>query len=219
MSGIHAILMGTFGNYPIVRGSNVGTNTSSPGTSATVQLPTGIVSGELLLIFGYFDVTVGTGLAITGWTRYINTTGPVIGGFWRIADGSEGATAAATWGTNAVSSWISMRISNWHGSAAPQIGTATSGTSASPDGPNLTPSWGAKNTLWLSVVSSAASGDVATAWPSGYIAAQIESSTGTTYGYIRAAAKGLNAASENPGAYTLTNSCSWRAQTVGVRGI
>ncbi len=98
-AGVH--LSGTVLGAPFWQA--IATTTSGGFSSFTVNLPSGIVSGQLLLMF------VGTNSAVTGsdintpsgWTsiRHDTITQMHSRSFWRIADGTEGATITVTTAT------------------------------------------------------------------------------------------------------------------------
>lgn len=206
-----------FGDFPFVVASNNGTDNTTTTTSATIQLPASIQAGQLLLIFGCLNGAHGA-VAITGWTALYDNTGTSGGNvvcLYKIATGSEGATASASWTTARTNKWRSLSIGGWHGTSPPEGATFLNHTSANPDPPALTPSWGATNTLWFAHIGFVNASQPVTAFPANYTTDQY--STTTTGAEVALASRKVNGASENPGTFTLTASGAYDAATVGIR--
>lgn len=187
------------------------------GETAThlVPMPATVNAGDLLVtMFGYGNNSTLT--APTGWTALHLTTNP--GLFWgttryRIADGTEDSTAV-TYALNASAKAAAhtYRFTGWAGTA-PEVGVAVIGNSTNGDPPNLTPSWGAADTLWLAIVF--VNGGVSLSYPANYT-----DNTGNGLGGANGIVTGttrreLNAASENPAAYVFTSN-AWIAQTLAI---
>ncbi|OGG60690.1 hypothetical protein A2765_03830 [Candidatus Kaiserbacteria bacterium RIFCSPHIGHO2_01_FULL_56_24] len=186
------------------------TNTSAETlatTSHSVALPAGIAAGdELLVLFSAKTVTFNLP---TGWTELYNSGADDPGLFVirRVADGGEGSTLTVTTGGAQKSDHVSYRFS---GAAAAEISTAATGTSVNPDPPSLTPAGGALDYLWLAIEANA--GDSASAYPTSYTNGfEVIGDAG-----IASARRELNAASENPGTFTIAASNVWKAVTVAV---
>lgn len=193
-------------NFPVVQS----TNTTFGVATGIHNLPTGIVSGDLLLL-NYQSGTTTVPSAPAGWTQLYNQGTPTNNQrgaiFYRVANGSEGSTVTVSGG--ATQSSITYRIDTYTG--VPEI-ASTSGASGTnnPDPPNLTPSWGLYKNLWLAlgwVNFASISGT-----PSGYL------NTITIASRLTSSQRQLLAASENPTNYTQTSSASWLGVTLGVKG-
>tara|TARA_R110000868_G_scaffold59052_2_gene181433 strand:+ start:54 stop:713 length:660 start_codon:yes stop_codon:yes gene_type:complete len=67
-------------------------------SSVSANLPSGIAAGDLLVMF--VSIATATGNTITtpsGWTQFLaQVTGPRTGAYYKVADGSEGATQSVT---------------------------------------------------------------------------------------------------------------------------
>ena len=136
--------------FPAIAATN--TSTGASGTSHTVNLPTGIAAGNLLVIvFG------GVGAATTtfpaDWTRLGGGgTSGTLDVAWKIATGTEGSSIVVTTGaTSITSNHKSYRIT---GGDRVVIGTnVTISSSATADPPSLTPGWWAssQDILWLAI--------------------------------------------------------------------
>lgn len=208
--------------FPVVAATT--SSESSATSSHTVNLPSGISSGHLLTI----HITCrNSTLPITfpaGWTQIGSdyTSGGVASShninadYYRIADGGEGATITVTTGGggNACAS-VSNRITGHHASSAPEGGTPASATSANPNPPSLSPSWGAEDTLWI-----ARAGVVGTRttsvypYPDGNANIQSSGSNTVTLTYCE---QDENASSDDPGTFTVSLSDNWAAQTIAIR--
>ena len=198
--------------FPVVEAT---ATDSFKSKTPNVNLPTGITSGDLLVMFigGRDDVGTGGIGWPAGWTELmddLDTGNPRAAVAYRIADGTEGSSIGITMSSDRDLVSYCYRISGTSGNA-PEIADAT-GTSSSPNPPNLTPTWGSKDTLWL-VYGSCDDGRAFTAAPTNYtdFTAQDRSqaSTGT-------ARRELAATSENPGSFTIDQSEPWQAVTVAV---
>src|ERR1051326_308368 len=123
---------------PAVAGTPATTAISSATTSATINLPSGIVAGETLMLF-LGDVAAGTSSA-AGWTAEAGANTRML---YRKADGAEGSTVTVACPSSKIAA-IVYRIS---GAAdptvtAPFVSSTTNGTSANPNCPACTPTGG-----------------------------------------------------------------------------
>lgn len=197
-----------------------------PVTSMPVLMPVTVNSGDLLIVTVEVR-NAGTWTKPTGWTDIstLSQTGGgggvgKLNGFYKIADGSEGATTP-TW-TASISTtaiWQVIRVTSWHGTTPPEALTS-SGDASNADPPNLTPSWGADDTLWLAIAGHTAGSSAAfTAAPTNYTAFQNDgTSTGGSAVSLASATRNLNASSEDPGTFTAGGSNRfWTAATLAIR--
>jgi|SRR3989344_3110222 len=137
-----------------------------------------------------------------------------------IASGGE-KTVVPTSTLSERSSHLVLRIAAaaWHGTTPPEVTTAT-GTSATPDPPSLTPSWGSADTLWIAsfVIDDPAVSLPVTGWPTSYSGNQVSCGSGdTSTAGIAIATRGLAATTEDPGSFSTTASDNWAAATIAVR--
>ena len=202
-------------SFPQVAATNTSSEDSAVG-SHTVALPTGIQSGDLLIAF--FDASggIGSGVTITwpgGWTEFasqLSHSGSPSSGLalyfraaYRQADGTEGASITVTTSSNASSGHNTYRITGAEDPAtqAPEAATVQSTAAETTiDPPLLTPTGGAKDYLWLAVAASRGGGTLS-ATPTNYTNLLQDSGADATLGSSR---RELNAASEDPGAFTVT---------------
>ena len=204
--------------FPQVAAVNGGGNTTNT-TSHTVNLPSGIVSGNLLLVFFASDGTP-TITFPSGWTQLFQTAGGTdvkFGAWYRIADGTEGATITVTTSASECSNHTSYRITGYSGT--PEVGTSATGNSTTPNPPSLTPSWGAKDTLWFACQGNDGS-TATTAYPTNYTNGRNDNnSVSDPTASVATARRELNAASEDPGTFTIATARNWVANTVAVKPI
>jgi hypothetical protein len=170
------------------------------------------VTGQSHQSSTFGTVTWPSGWNVSGLSQASNVRQEV---GWRVLDGTEGIAVRLTLSASRYMDWACMVFRNHGGSAeVAQVG----GTSTSMDPPNLAPSWGSDDTYWLAGATYFQGQRFVTALPGSY---------GNQLGVIRwdnSNAGGVilmsrtnAAASENPGAYTLSTSQAWVACTIGIR--
>ena len=205
--------------FPTIAASNSG-NSGGNATSHTVNLPTGISSGNLLIV-SFSNDGSATVTWPSGWTQLfstVNGTNNILSVAYRIADGSEGTTITVGTSGNESSAHTSYRITGHDSSTAPAYGTAATDSSANPNPPSLTPAWGAADTLWLSVYGWD-SNATNSSYPTNYTLGQVTNlynhqRQGTG---IASAGYNLNASSQDPGTATLSVTKAWVANTLAIR--
>lgn len=189
-----------------------------------------------------FGFTAAAGdLVLMGCGSDSGITGHTHGGSWSELDeqtasgvrgsiaqliAAGGETTDSVTGSGTADRWeaayVRIPAGEWHGTTPPEIVASTTGTSAAPDPPAITPSWGNEpGTIFVTFVITDDSVDVAiNSYPTDYDAAQIDSSATTSSANVGAAvrADGAHSHPENPGAYGLSASEAWRAWTIAVRG-
>jgi hypothetical protein len=197
-------------------------NTSD--TNHVIDLPGSIASGNLLIV-GFCNSTLDStpNAAISGFTplgssNLVNAQGH-LSIFYKIADGSEGATVTGTTDLPEVCAAFAMRVTGFNVTTPAEINTATKGLSSStidPDPGSLTPSWGAKDTLWIAVCYGDEPGTDIDAFPSNYP---------DNNGYIKAdnvaigiATLNENTAISDPDPFSLdTNNRRWTCFTLAIQ--
>ena len=209
-------------SYPTVEATNTSTESSYAQTH-DVSLPTGIESGDLLLLFFAIQAqSDGAVLTPSGWTQLygadVGTNGEMRC-WYRTANGAEGATVTVDSSPGGgVSAHVTYRISGWDASEVPEAATPATGTSTSPDSASLTPSWGSAKALWLTAAHASAS--TSATQPTNYGDLKHANTGGTNawHAQMAVASRENEASSENPGAWTIGTSVVWVAGTVGVKG-
>lgn len=198
----------TAASYPLVK-SRATTN-SAPSTTHSINLPTGIIAGDLLLML--VGASGITGVS-AGWTAL-----DALSALYRIADGTE-TPPTITVGPSAVNlTAVVYRIANYSG--VPQSASIVTGASATThDPPALSPSWGLKNTLWFAqgtcptnTVTSFAS------TPANYTDADFLAPPvpGASTNLLWVGRRSLAAATEDPSAFTTAAGIGCRVRTIGV---
>ena len=189
-------------------------------TSMAVNMPASIASGDLL-IAGVGVRNAGTWTPPSGWTVLNEQAGGgAVGesGVWyKIANGSEGATQTWTAGTATTAAWHVRKVTSWHGTTPPEY-TSTNGDAVAVNPPSLTPSWGAADTLWIAFSGSSAQAMTYSAAPTNYgDLASTTASTGGGASNCGSATRQLNATSDDPGTFTTSTNRWWAAFTIAVR--
>lgn len=216
LGGSFASLLGSTAltsSFPVVEATNI--SSTSGSATQVVNLPAGISSGDLLLIFlGMQDGrTINTP---SGWTQlYNNNSDPSAACFYKVASGSEGASVSVTLSSSSIGGHTSYRISNYQGT--PEAATLNGPTSsANPNPPSLTPSWGSAKTLWITATHNRNP----SADPS--VSSYPANTTNGIYGHVTGAGmataqRQLEASSWDPNTYTMSASVAWCANTVAIR--
>lgn len=204
--------------FPTVQ-SVTGTAFSSAATSFAVAMPATVNSGDLLVML--FGAGAGGSTPPTGWTLIDAWNANVI--FARAADGTEGGTTATvTIGASSKAAALVYRITGWinSGTITNDVKKADGASDgANPDPPSLTPGW-TDDTLWLAMAWSNASTTL-TSVPTNYTSGQVQASGGTggatTKYTVFGAQRQLNAATEDPGTFTIGSSNTSIGMTVAIR--
>lgn len=213
---------------PTVAGTNESAVTTA-GTTHTVNLPTSIAAGDLLIVlFGHAQAVTLNSLA--GWNELVDDgVANGIGVLWRRADGTEtGSPPTISVGTSGStkSCHISYRISGANNTSAPAISTVATGTSAAPDPTTCNPGT-SKDRLWITFFVNAGEEADDDTWcnnaATGY-GSLLQKTTGTgglpaTNCSIASCVKTATASSDDaawPAAST-DQSLGWRAMTIGIQ--
>lgn len=219
--GFSAVVSG----FPVL--SNITTTAKgSTGTTVSVNLPSGISSGNGLIII-LTQYGGGTFTTPSGWTLLNSTATTGLGAprtavYARVASGTEGSTQAISTSTTNESTAISFKVTNWFGAVTSGMeATASNQTTTTPDPPSLTASWGSANNLWIAYVGSRGSRNL-TAYPTNYTLYQTQAlnPSNSTRGETFMAGRELATATENPGTFTFdSTSREVVAGTLVIRGI
>lgn len=205
--------------FASVAATNQGNDTVN-STSHTVNLPSGIASGHLLIV----AISMDGNTTLTwpaGWTTLSGPTNSGGDGTlevrYRVADGTEGSSISITTAASEACSYITWRITGWHGTSAPEAGTPGTGSTANPDPPSVTASWGSDDNLFLVILGWGASNLNISGYPSNYSDNQItDAANNGGIGGIAAATRNLASDTDNPGTFTL-GATTWVANTIVIR--
>lgn len=187
-------------------------SSASGVTTFNVTMPSSVAAGDLIIVaIGDNGRHYNTP---TGWTLVAQNSADHGSVFQKIADGSEGASVAfSQTGTASSPGALAARITgNFNANAESASSEYTTNTSSF-DAPSLTPSWGATDTLWLDVIAGRDSRTI-TGTPTSYTLNEAGPGTAPLTGL---ASRNLNAASEDPGAATLSGTTRGLAVTIAVR--
>lgn len=201
----------------------LGTTYNTGGTTATshvISLPASHASGDLLLVVFQTDSDRADTVTFPGdWTQLFEVQVDAAGSSnlavgYKTSDGT-GTTVTLTTAMGENATGRVYRIQNWYGSGAPEYATAT-GTSANPDPPNLTPTWGSAATWWLACYSNNGGVGANSVYP--LTDNQWFAGTGGSGSAGGAACDQVETAtSKNPGTFTDDFSAAWAAATIAVR--
>lgn len=198
---------------PTIVGSNTANAAAGSGSTVTVNLPSGIVAGNLIIIW------IGTGDNIsTGPSGYTEITSaaatPAVAVYAKVATGGESSTSFTKAADTVESVWVTARVGTWWATSAGWNGARAAQLSATPDPPSLTTGFGSVPTLFFASMGIQALRNV-TGTPTGYTVVQQGSLSNTkVYVYYKIA----TAATDDPSAFTLGLSAGWVATTTGIRG-
>jgi poly(3-hydroxybutyrate) depolymerase len=199
--------------------SNV-SETTTASTSHVVSMPAGDNTAKDLLVAIAYGAAAGAVTPPTGWSEIANSGSGAAGlSIYKNTTGESNATITFTSTNSARSAHNSWAITG--GSGNIEVSSAATATSLSPDSANLTPSWGSKETLWLTGCYMGGK-DVSlfSSYPTNYTTDGIISDTnGGVVGHCCCASsvRVATAASEDPGAFTFTGTNRvWHAFTVAI---
>ena len=208
--------------FPTVQ-SATGNNSGANTTSQVITFDGGTAVGDRVLVFITNDG--GAGMSVTsgtGWAQLFQRTVDGVTArltcFWKDWDGS-GDNLTLDCSASEGLSWaiVAIEAGTFDDTTDPEVGTASFGTSDSPDPPSLNPTnWDVEDTLWIA--SYGWDGNVAhSAYPTNYSSNQFTTRWANTGGAgVAVATRNNAAASEDPGVGTLASSEQWAAQTVAI---
>ena len=196
------------------------TSVGVDATSHPIDLPGGLLTGDLILVFFSCDgnptVSINTGVSGEGWTieSYAYGTTAVTGAvIWKISDGTDALTL--TTNQAQVSNTQAYGLYNVNASDPITVTSAT-GASGNPNPPSNTGAYGAVDYLWFAVAAADSYASLATAGPAdfyGFLATSINVGGSSS---INSAYRSLNTAGAyDPGTFTITPTDEqWAAFTV-----
>jgi hypothetical protein len=217
--------------FPQVAGTSTGTGAS--GAGMLITLPAGVTAGDRLVVIAGWDLTIGDaatmGLTGSGWSKRREdlSSANIAAVYEKVADGNDALTVTLSGnGAAELGSYLALRITG-HDPAAPvevasQNHNDVAGTTtATPTPPGLTPSWGADDTLWIAAAAWDNASRSLSAYPVSYVSNLTYADGGAQSAAVgvAAATRELNAATETPGAFTLTAVEQWSAFTIAVKPV
>lgn len=174
-----------------------------------VTLPSGITSGEILLLVTREGRAPGGMYTPSGWTHLVSSsTTAMMSAFYRVADGTEGSTVAVTIHDGSELTGSGRMVAHsYRISGAETTGTPVAGAVANTATvPSLTPAWGSAENLWLAFYTDRYTDWTLTALPTNYTnAVEIYPATSSDAQYsMVAGSRLLTATTEQPGLFTRT---------------
>jgi 6-phosphogluconolactonase (cycloisomerase 2 family) len=204
--------------FPVVQ-STATASGAILGSSATVNLPTGIQNNDLLIAIITARDVGGANAGVTtwpsGWTEMsdiqLTGTGPTVSIAKRQADGAEPANITVTFGVSS-GNYASLvyRISG--SNLQPSLATNNNIGSTTGDPPSLSPAFGTQDYLWLAV-TGLDERDTITG-PTNYT--NLILVPGASDVQTAGAQRNLNTATENPGPFSFVWSRDWSSATIAV---
>lgn len=194
---------------------------SSSTTLHTVDLPSGIQAGEILIVFFSmrYDATITWP---DGWIQFFKRvrTGAnfdTLAIAWKKATGSEGSSITVTTSSGRSSAHISYRISGAEDpeAQAPEAGSGSDGYSSSCSTGSCTPTGGAKDYLWIAVKEHNGIATVS-AYPENFTDGENYNSYGSDNVNCGVARRELNASTHATVNFTLSASAGFVGAMVAV---
>lgn len=182
--------------FPTVQSSAISGDTASTA-DFNATMPTGIAAGDALVAFAECS-SAQTWPTPTGWTQKDTVTGnsKTTWCWAKVATGSDTMTVVRSGGSGNIIVAI-YRIDGWLGSIG-GIEADIISIFDNPDPPNLTPSWGSADTLWIAGGGGLPSSQT---FPTNYTSNQLNSDTGGNTDRMQTATRNLTATSEDPGVF------------------
>ncbi len=196
------------------------TDFDSNATSHLVTMPSGVVSGNLLIVVWSNDESAT--VTSKDWTEF-KTLSPNsesrISAFYKQSDGTEGATEDFVTSTSQQGGSIAYRVSGAANPStqAPDVSTGVEANSSSPNPDAVTPSGGSDDYLWIAV--SGCDSDAHTGGPanmSNFLEAGTSIANNGGHSSCGSSENTTSGTSFNPDTFTMTSSDHWGAFTVAV---
>ena len=215
--------------FPTISGITYGEEEGANVTTHNHNLPPTIVAGDLIVVLGAVDNSTN------GTFTFDNTTAGTFTEAYLVVDSNnlrgiafvkdavgneDGLTMGHSTSGLEMSSWYSFIIpaAEWFGTIATGVYDATTnpaGTGTDVDPPNLAPGVGAEDFLWIAVAHADSNKTVSVFSEADN---QNESTNTHASGALLAfSSASVNAASRDPGAYTISAAEQRIAATIGIR--
>jgi hypothetical protein len=217
--------------FPSIAGTPLVGTDAAATTSRTVPLDAAATAGQLIVIFIASNADAGTvthtfdgGAGTKEFENNYSSSPGAISTFsmWtRPATGGETGITVGT-GVSTRASWVPYRLDP--GGTSPTWTVAVSGVATTfgtaPDPPSLTPPGGAADFMWFGLAfwDAQGFGQTATAAPASYLDLRTPTSGNTNVSAgIATAHRFLNAATENPGPFTLSSGADAEGMTAAIK--
>jgi hypothetical protein len=211
--------------FPAVVNTAV-TNGSTAAVNATVNLPGSIVAGNTLVVVVRKSGEVG--ISFPGdWTPGEVSAGDAsddaFGWGYKKADGTEGGTITINGNSSTKYAAVAYQIGNAADPTVtpPESAALAFSASTTPNPPATTPTGGAKDYLWIVAGTWEGEQTSPPTFPANYGSSQLSATSGTggavaTNCQVHGAIRTNNAASEDPGTFTISSSDDWACWTIAV---
>lgn len=201
----------------VARGSN--RTTASNTTTHAITLPAHLAGDRLVVHFasdGSAATSVNTGSSSSGWEKLgqASNTTVVSGSIFTIIAESASETLTITTAASEQSSHTVLVVRPGAGKTTEIAGGSANGSSTNSNPPSLTPGAGAVDYLWIAT-RAGDSTVVATVAPTSFGNLQTQAAAGTAGASSNTAERELNAASNDPAAFTSTSE-QWVSWTLAV---
>lgn len=213
---------------PAIRSDGQTTAITSSTSTWTVTMPDTVNSGdEILIIFQPSAAGTPPTVSATGWSVLQDDTLFTDRSLNYLVkdsvDGTEGGTTVDfTIDQSSLGTAIAVAISGADDPANWAFGTVATGTtSTAPDPPPLTSGFGSVETLYIAVAAAFDDDETFTGYPTDYshYTDAVNSGGGANASNeLAIAARVVTAASEDPGAFSLSNTENWGANTIAIQG-
>lgn len=190
--------------------------TSSDSTNHVMTMPSGVNSGDLLVAFHMLQTNTVDITAPSGWTNIVDGSSNVWG-FYKVSDGTEGASQTFTTASSTTSGHIVYRITGYAGTPEFTFNSSTD------DPPSITPSWGSFDNLYIpAIVEFDTTPQDITAAPTNYSSLQ-KTAEFTFFGIfttrVGSAQRALTASTEDPGTFTQSYTSGGTSLTSVIKGV
>lgn len=185
----------------------------------TITYPSGIVSGDMIILQIGARFSGATFTPPSGWTKLAeynaNASMAII---YLIAGSSLSGTFDVVLSSSQAASWMCYRVSAPLGAKLDtfKISAAATGSSNQPNSPSLTSSSAVSEILWLSLFGADPTPVSVTGWPADYSSFTLDHNTGGLSPTVGVAAREIDSATQDPGAFTISASRQWVAFTVAI---
>jgi len=197
--------------FPTVQTRQTGQDASAVSTHP-ITIPTGVQPGDLILVAFVINGTATVSIASgTNWSIFDqDVSGSATHAILhKVADGSDALSIGTT--ISGRGAYAALRISGAAGTVSGDGVGATFTTSPNP--PNHAPAGGSKKYLWVATTSVGSPRNISAA-PSNYVNLQSSGNVASTPN-VATAERTLQAASEDPGAFT-TQQDSYYSRTLAI---
>jgi hypothetical protein len=216
------VLTGDFATntFPVTASTSTYVSSTTAASLHSVTMPTGIVTGNLIIMIFRIPSTTAVTTTPSGWTLLgsKNATG-ITSIFYKISDGTESTSVDVTLTTAAsLATAVCYRITGFTG--VPEL--AFEATSIN-DPPVITTSWSVARNKFISVLTNRRSDSTVTVAPTNYsnlISVAQASTTSTARVRVSTAERDYESITDNPAAFTTTGTIdNPHSATIVIKGI